>query len=217
MLGSSARTKNDECSNRVLGPNTFASSIIKTNWDALNNPNVKEVSKTDNGVCYLMDNGDKIERIGGSIAWRNNNPGCIRYGNRSINMGAIGKANGFAIFPDEETGMNAIKSLLSSDAYRNLSITSAIYKYAPPHENNTERYINLLCGVAHVSRNTKLCDLDDKQLTNVVCTIRTIEGWIVGQELKTLVIQPKRYDKKTSHAMDNTRFHMVQKTFEKSI
>ena len=144
-------------------------------------PRVVEAKNTSEGVHYIFHNGETLVRTGGSIAWRNNNPGCIRYYNKG-NFGAIGSANRFAIFPDEITGMRAIKSLLLSDSYRNLTIANAIYIYAPPHENNTERYINSLCGLVGVSRTTKLCDLNDTQLDCVVHTIRRLEGWIIGTE-----------------------------------
>lgn len=46
---------------------------------------------------------------------RNNNLGNIKYGTFAQNHGAIGQdAGGFAIFPDQETGTNAIGALLSS-------------------------------------------------------------------------------------------------------
>lgn len=150
------------------------------NFQALQ-PRVIDVQKTQNGVQYIFSNGEIIERTGGSIAWRNNNPGCIRY-NSKKHLGAIGSANRFAIFPDEATGMRAIKSLLLSDSYRNLSIASAIHMYAPPHENDTQHYIRALCGLVGVSANTKLCNLNDDQLDCVVSSIRKIEGWIVGTE-----------------------------------
>lgn len=145
-------------------------------------PRTINAVRTDAGVCYTFDDGMVIERRGGTIAWRNNNPGCIRYSEKSIKMGAIGKANNFAIFPDEATGMRAIKTLLSSDSYCNLSIVDAIHKYAPPHENDTDHYIQSLCRAVGVPQHTKLCDLNDEQMDKVVKTIRKIEGWVVGTE-----------------------------------
>ncbi len=155
-------------------------------------PRVISATQTAYGVFYTFHNGETIERIGGTIAWRNNNPGCIRYSNKAVSMGAIGSANGFAIFPDEETGMRAIKTLLLSDGYRNLNIASAIGIYAPPHENNTEHYINALCGLVGVSRSTRLCDLNDNQLECVVNSIRRLEGWIVGTEKFTPTMNNNR-------------------------
>ena len=175
-------------------------------YDLFKKPEVQDVIQTKGGICYLMDNGDKFERVGGSIAWRNNNPGCIRYSKKIANMGAIGKAYGFAIFPDEETGMNAIKSLLLSDSYCDLSIAQAINKYAPPHENNTTHYISSLCGVVGVSKHTKLHDLNDEQLICVVKTIRKIEGWIEGAEVRVISPKPEYKMKVIRAANDHTQF-----------
>ena len=192
----------------------FPSISVSTLFDV---PTVQDVTKTHNGLCYTFTNGATIERSGGSIAWRNNNPGCIRYTKNSIGMGAIGTANGFAVFPDEKTGMDAIHSLLLSESYRDLSIERAIHRYAPPHENNTEHYIQTLCGIVGVSRNTKLCNLNDKQLAHVVNTIRTIEGWIVGTEINTPAPRPEMQFINQYAAADNTRCDFVRRAYEKSI
>ena len=145
-------------------------------------PRVTNVKKIANGVRYIFDDGSHLERSGGTIAWRNYNPGCIRYTNNAVAMGAVGEANGFAVFPDEQTGMNAIKTLLTSENYRDLTIARAITKYAPPHENNTNRYIANMCHATGLNQNQKICDLNDTLLTKVVLTIRKLEGWIEGNE-----------------------------------
>lgn len=152
-------------------------------------PRVVETITKGGTVCYVMNNGDRIERRGGTVAWRNNNPGCIRYSRQAVEMGATGKSSGFAVFPDEETGTQAIATLLRSDNYRNLTITAAIYKYAPPHENNTIKYINNLCNMVGVSRNTRLHTLNDKQMERVVAAIRVIEGWREGIETITPAVR----------------------------
>lgn len=134
-------------------------------------------------VVYVCDNGLKIRRSGGTRAWRNNNPGCIRYSEFARQMGAVGRAGGFAVFPDEQTGMAAIGTLLRSDKYRNLTISAAIMKYAPPHENDTHGYKQRLQKMTGLSVNLKICDLTDEQLESVVRAIRIIEGWKVGREI----------------------------------
>ena len=145
-------------------------------------PRAINAQKIDNGVRYVLDNGNHIERVGGTIAWRNNNPGCIRYSTKTVKMGAIGTANGFAVFPDEQTGMNAIKTLLTSENYRDLTVANAITKYAPPHENDTKSYITKLCRGTGLKQDQKICDLNDSLLTKVVHTIRILEGWHEGTE-----------------------------------
>ena len=178
--------------------------------ELLRKPTVQEATRVNGGICYLMDNGDKMERIGGSIAWRNNNPGCIRYSQKVADMGAIGRAYGFAIFPNEETGMRAIKTLLLSDSYCNLNIAQAISKYAPPHENNTLNYINSLCNIVGVSKNTKLCELNEEQMTYVTSAIRTLEGWIEGVELHTKTPKPE-YTTKTVHAPNDHTLYILNR------
>jgi hypothetical protein len=52
---------------------------------------------------------------GASRSFRNNNPGNLKFGNFAQAQGAIGKdANGFAIFPDIDTGTTAQRNLWST-------------------------------------------------------------------------------------------------------
>lgn len=133
-------------------------------------------------VVYTLSDGNKLKRSGGTRAWRNNNPGCIRYSDFARKQGAIGKAGGFAVFPDEDTGKKAIASLLKSDKYNKLTIAQAIFKYAPPHENDTENYKNMLRRMTGIPINTRISDLTDSQMVKVVFAIKIIEGWKKGKE-----------------------------------
>ncbi len=134
-------------------------------------------------VVYTRANGNKFKRSGGTRAWRNNNPGCIRYSDFAAEQGAIGKAGGFAVFPDEETGRRAIAELLKSDKYCNLSIGQAITKYAPPHENDTQSYKNRLRRMTGLDINKKIRDLTAEQIDKVVNAICIVEGWREGYEI----------------------------------
>lgn len=168
--------------------------------DEILGPRVIETKTTRNGVQYLLSNGECIERRGGTLAWRNNNPGCIRYSDHAVELGATGKANGFAVFPDEATGMRAIESLLQSEKYCDLTIGAAITKYAPPHENDTDSYIRKVCGMTGLPNTLKIRNLNNEQMKHVVHAIRTIEGWIVGTETKMAAIT-NEYAKQRQHAM----------------
>ena len=213
MLGGVVRPQNR--------PIPYTSNVSQESIDALydlaKTPTVQKVTRTNHGLCYEMNNGAKMERVGGTIAWRNNNPGCIRYSQNMIALGAIGKADGFAVFPNEETGMRAIKSLLLSDSYRNLNISSAINKYAPPHENNTAHYISSLCNIVGVSRTTKLCELNDEQMTSVVNAIRKIEGWIAGIELQTPAPRPEYKMEHVRASIDNTKCIWMRHNYEHTL
>lgn len=97
-----------------------------------------------------------------SIAVRNNNPG-----NLSSSPFAIGNRGRFAYFINEEIGWFALyydlwKKCLGQTA-TNLSPKSTlgdlIAVYAPPTENNTERYIEVVEKTTGIDRDTLLENL----------------------------------------------------------
>ena len=137
-----------------------------------------------NDVIYTHSDGMKLKRTGGTRAWRNKNPGNIRYSKFAQNAGAIGTAGGFAVFPDEETGISAITALLRSDTYRNLTVGDAIRRYAPPHENDTRAYQRYLERLTGVKIDTRINDLNPAELARVAAAIKTIEGWTPGREIR---------------------------------
>lgn len=164
-------------------------------------------------VVYTRSDGNQIRRSGGSRAWRNNNPGCLRYSDFTTKQGAIGHAGGFAVFPDEETGMRAICSLLKSDKYRNLTISQAIFRYAPPHENDTESYNASLRRMTGLQTNIRLRDLNDEQIMRVASAIRIIEGWRPGKE--TIIQLNNSLDSLKVFAAAQRSF--LQKTYQHTI
>lgn len=143
------------------------------------NINTHAVAQNYN-VIYTTAGGAQTLRQGGSRAWRNNNPGCIRSGSFAHANGAIGSAGGFAVFPDEQTGMDAICALLRSEKYRNKTIGNAMYSYAPPFENNTAAYNSYLRRLTGMSTTLKLSDLTDEQIRTLARAIRQVEGWQEG-------------------------------------
>lgn len=132
-------------------------------------------------VVYTTADGRRVRRTGGTRAWRNLNPGNIRYSEFSRNAGAIGQAGGFAVFPDEETGTRAISSLLRGQSYNNLTIARAITRYAPPSENNTAAYHRRIQQITGLNINRRISNLSDGELSRVVDAIRAIEGWEAGR------------------------------------
>lgn len=135
-------------------------------------------------VVYTTADGRRVRRTGGTRAWRNLNPGNIRYSEFSRNAGAIGQAGGFAVFPDEETGTRAISSLLRGQSYNNLTIARAITRYAPPSENNTAAYHRRIQQITGLNINRRISDLSDGELSRVVDAIRAIEGWEAGRTIE---------------------------------
>jgi hypothetical protein len=140
------------------------------------------ISATGSGttVIYTKQNGDQDIYSGGSKAWRNNNPGNLRAGEFSNTHGAIGAANGMAIFPDRETGENALRSLLSGPTYSNLSVGAAIARYAPPSENSTAQYQNFIAQQVDAPAGTLVGNLTSEQMNAMIQTIERQEGWASG-------------------------------------
>lgn len=136
---------------------------------------------SSNDVIYTNADGTQYRKTGGTRAWRNNNPGNIRYSEFTRRVGAIGQAGGFAVFPDEETGMRAIGELLRSDSYNRLTVAGAISRYAPPIENDTAAYHNRIQELTGLSINRQMSSLTADELNRVVRAIRTIEGWKPGR------------------------------------
>lgn len=132
-------------------------------------------------VVYTYTNQSQTRRSSGTRAWRNNNPGNLAYGQFARAKGAIGKGGKFAVFPDYETGRKALEDLLLSDSYKNMTIASAIIKYAPPYENDVERYKRQLRRLTGVALDKKLCDLDSAEMKKITGAICVIEGWREGK------------------------------------
>ena len=132
-----------------------------------------------NNVKYYREDNSGIIRSGGSRSWRNNNPGNIRSATY-----AIGIAGNFAVFADYETGFEAIKDLLTSDNYINLSINDAISRYAPPSENDTTNYQAMLSDFTGLDNTRLISDLSDEELNSVANAIQRIEGYIIGTEIE---------------------------------
>ncbi|MBR5904272.1 MAG: hypothetical protein IKZ49_01930 [Alphaproteobacteria bacterium] len=149
----------------------------------LPNKYVFNILPVGNGVKYVSEDGSGFIRSQGSRTWRNMNPGAIRYGEFTKQYGACGKAGGFAVFPTEEHGMKALKGLLCSDKYKGLTIAAAIYKWAPPSDNNnTKAYQRHLSKITGLSLTRKLNQLTPAELEKVANAIKFLEGWKIGKE-----------------------------------
>jgi hypothetical protein len=128
------------------------------------------------GVTYTDPSGCTQTYSGGSRAWRNNNPGNLKEGPFSRENGSIGKdSGGYAIFPDAETGMDAMKTLLNS-TYREKSVGEMVDEYAPAEDgNNTTAYKNFLSNKGFPPE-TEIADLDSDELSELAGAMAQLEG-----------------------------------------
>ena len=151
--------------------------------------NAAELNQT-NGVSATGENGktvitsatgEKEIRKGGTISWRNNNPGNMRMSEFSKAQGAIGEAGGFAVFPTKEAGERAREKLLfEAESYKNKTLAQAMQRYAPESENNTQAYIDALVKATGANPNTPLSNLTPDQRQKMLAAMKQHEGWKEG-------------------------------------
>jgi hypothetical protein len=128
---------------------------------------------------------DRLVKIGGTPAWRNNNPGNIRPAGHSRIHGSIGSAGGFAVFPTEEIGSEARIRLLKGSKYRDKTISEAVETYAPRRDgNNPERYKRQITLFSGLKRNRILKELSSAEFDALIAAMKRIEGSKSGREEK---------------------------------
>lgn len=137
-------------------------------------------------VLYIDAAGREMLRAGGSRSWRNNNPGNIRKGDFARNAGAIGDDGAFAIFADHAAGFAALIALLKSAAYASRTLRDAIFRYAPPSENDSERYLRFVADRTGIGPDQVLGTLPIAQLRRLGDAIQAMEGWNEGAERPNL-------------------------------
>jgi hypothetical protein len=91
---------------------------------------------------------------------RNNNPGDVEFDSFTRQFGATLETGEqhprFACFPDAESGWRCLDALLRTPAYANLTLAQAINRYAPPVENATSEYVDLVSHWTGISAGTLL-------------------------------------------------------------
>lgn len=145
---------------------------------------------------YTLKDGTKIIKEGGSLSWRNNNPGNLRhpsnrkndwqlkFGKIGDDAAARGPSGTFAVFTSEAAGQKA-KEYLIFHIYGNTLLSKMIEKYAPPNENNTANYINnVIKSVGGVNKPMNTYDEADRK--KILAAMKRTEDWKVGKIYKVL-------------------------------
>lgn len=112
-----------------------------------------------------------------SISVRNNNPGNLRYTTWTAARGAEPGEAGFAKFLNPVIGTKVLAQLLTTKKYIERTIEQTFYKYAPPNDNNTEKYIKFVCDELKITRETIIKELEPLQFLDLQKAIIKYEGW----------------------------------------
>lgn len=119
---------------------------------------------------------ETVVKVGGSLAWRANNPGNLR--DASTKIGSVSGAVGhFAVFASLEEGRTAQRNLYLNK-YGDMKVRDAIDKLTPPSENDTAHYL------AELQKAGVSLDKDVKsQIDALMKAVEANEGLIVGIEV----------------------------------
>ncbi len=135
-------------------------------------------------VRYFDDKGNMMIRSGGSRAWRCNNPGNLlasRY-SMGVSRRSIGKAgdgvNEYAVYPDYETGHEALVVMLKGGVYSPLTLRASIKRY----DGTNPKYIDEIVKITGFDPERTIKSLNNKEFEVFWKAIEQMEHWEVGRE-----------------------------------
>jgi hypothetical protein len=179
--GADGNTSSPEQSGGV--PTTGAQ---KTTGEA---PIAKIIDSRPGEITVATTDGQKQKRQG-AANWRMNNPGNLRMTSWTKGQGGVvgegdaGPSGKFAVFSTLADGRRAKENLLFSGntVYGNLDLRGAMYKYAPPSDNNpTESYLQSILQATGASDTTKLAEMSQNQRDSMLAAIEKFEGFKPGK------------------------------------
>lgn len=138
------------------------------------------------GFIEVLTTGNKkYRRQSGTVSWRCNNPGNLKYGKFTSALCAVGKDHiGHAVFPTYDFGKIAQYMLLFSQqsVYYKMTLTDAICRYAPTSDGNDPiKYASFLAHSIGITTETKLSSLSSSQRSDLIEAMKTFEGYKQGQ------------------------------------
>lgn len=167
---------------------------------------IASVVETGEGYNIVKRPDGSVEKQKGRRNWRNNNPGNIEYGPFAKSQGAIGTDGRFAIFPSYEVGRKAKEELIfSGKSYRNLKLSEAIARYAPPSENDTGMYRNSVLSAVGGSDKI-MSEYTPSERTSIMNAMQKVEGFKEGtvEQIQGANIQNKLVSDEYSQPKDSS-------------
>lgn len=166
-------------------------NVMETKADGNNSPvviaptRIVKVNSFGSGwIAVVMDDGKQYKRWDGTLAWRYNNPGNLKYGAFASRFGAVGSGHdGLAVFPTLDAGREAHRSLLfaSDSSYRNMTLLDACRRYAPYSDNNDpDAYAHYVARACHVSFLKTLKDFSADEQSLAIQAFSRYEGFRSG-------------------------------------
>lgn len=135
-------------------------------------------------VQYFDEQGNMIIRSGGKRTWRCNNPGALLKSPYSMSKDrrAIGSAGSgkyeYAVYPEYETGHEALIVMLRGRQYRNLTLLEASIRYVQEDPDHGPK----IAKMSNLDPNRKISSLSDEEFERYWKAIEKNERWEVGEE-----------------------------------
>ena len=126
--------------------------------------------------------------VAGSVAQRNNNPG-----NLTASPYATGNVGGYSVFPDAQTGWDALYYQLNLYSGRGLTLQQMVGLYAPAGNttmtqgNNPNAYLNFLTGQLGVGPDTSISALYEDSTTGPTVSTDVSQGDNSGESGSSLL------------------------------
>jgi len=154
-----------------------------TTSSATTTSSASDTSGTGSGQPVVIGNE---KRTGGTISWRTNNPGNVEYGDFAKGYGAIGWAMSgdgekVAVMPTLDAGIKMQIALWRRPSYNNRTIDQGAQRWAGANagKRNTP-YAQALASAAGATIDTKVSDLSDSQVSEMVKAQMKLEGFKPG-------------------------------------
>jgi hypothetical protein len=129
-----------------------------------------------------------VVKVGGSLAWRANNPGNLRGAPTQIAT-VPGASGSFAVFATLDDGRAAQRALYLS-VYGDQTVRVAVTSLTPPNENDTAKYLKRL-EAAGVKLDSTMRSQIDVLMPAVQANEGLIEGLVVPRPAPPGVVEPR--------------------------
>lgn len=141
---------------------------------------VKVIGHGPGWLIVEMDDDNQYRYEKGTLAWRNRNPGNVKFGDFAKRHGAIGVGyNDMAVFPTVEHGKKAMRELLfgAGSRYLPLTIKKMVSVYAPDYDDNDpDAYCEFICRHARLSNLKLMSSLNTEERERLLKAMQTFEG-----------------------------------------
>lgn len=164
-------------------PSSVAKAVEGATYSGVSDGFTKVVGAGKGFTDVQMPDGSVVRRTG-DFGWRNNNPGNLEDGAFTRSQpGYLPGGGRFAAFSTLEQGRAAREKLMfESPSYKDLTLEQAITRYAPPHENDTSRYISELAKAGGVSAQTRMGSIGQEQRRAMMLRQEVVEGNRTGTQ-----------------------------------